>query len=426
MSPYTCVLASCDQPYVLFNTKDSWRQHMLKDHSSMTYWTCFACADGSQFSNREAFVQHTESFHAATVPLAHIPVLVELSKKTIPSEIRHCPLCNWPEDEEVEVEKDALFTHIAKEVHSFSLRALPWADDNGQESVENIHNSSEKVYDWLIKNNIQTDPSIERPPREERLWYDVYFQENAYFTCISEASSSNELDSDESRQKELGELERVNEIESQGQNSEASANSELHSSTFDTQGDDGEQAEELEIPMEPRETKLGEEHHDLQQTPSIALSDIVEDPEDDFSIPAYVWGHSSNSKKAVRVYLDLRVKTSYLSLRIAQELEVPLQPVTPKVLRPILDDAANQTSLTAEFQTEVNWCVHGLNTIYTTNFLVLDMDTYGVVIGRRDIKGLKLLQHIPTNLTRRPEDVPQNLVELEDEECLPAYSAYPV
>ncbi|GLA65327.1 hypothetical protein AtubIFM54640_007077 [Aspergillus tubingensis] len=345
---------------------------------------------------REAFVQHTETFHATTVPLAHIPVLVELSKKTIPSEIRHCPLCNWPEDDEVEVEKEALFNHIAKEVHSFSLRALPWADDNGQESVENIHNSSEKVYDWLIKNNIQTYPSIERPPREERL--------------CSEASSSNELDSDESRQNELDELKGVNEIESQGQNSEANANSELHSSTFDTQGDDVEQAEELEIPMEPRETKLGEEHHDLQQTPSIALSDIVEDPEDDFSIPAYVWGHSSNSKKAVRVYLDLRVKTSYLSLRIAQELEVPLQPITPKVLRPILDDAANQTSLTAEFQTEVNWCVHGLNTIYTTNFLVLDMDTYGVVIGRRDIKGLKLLQHIPTDLTVRPEDVPQNLI----------------
>ncbi|PYH72820.1 uncharacterized protein BO88DRAFT_318122, partial [Aspergillus vadensis CBS 113365] len=149
LSPYTCVLASCDQPYVLFNTEDSWRQHMLKDHNSMTYWTCFACGDGKQFSRRKDFVQHTKFFHAATVPLAHIPVLVELSKKTIPSEIRHCPLCNWPKADEVEVEKDALLNHIAKEVHSFSLRALPWADDNGQEIDENIYNSSEKVYDWL-------------------------------------------------------------------------------------------------------------------------------------------------------------------------------------------------------------------------------------------------------------------------------------
>ncbi|PYH72685.1 uncharacterized protein BO88DRAFT_450075 [Aspergillus vadensis CBS 113365] len=99
--------------------------------------------------------------------------------------------------------------------------------------------------------------------------------------------------------------------------------------------------------MEHRETKLGEEHSDTQQTPSIALGDIVEDSEDDFSEPAYLWGHSSNSEKAVRVYLDTRVETNYLSLRIAQELEVSLQPITPKVLRPILGDAANQTTLTA-------------------------------------------------------------------------------
>ncbi|PYH34855.1 retropepsin-like aspartic protease, partial [Aspergillus neoniger CBS 115656] len=390
LSPYSCVLASCDQPYVLFNTKDSWRQHMLKDHNSMTYWTCFACDDGSQFSNREAFVQHTESFHAATVPVAHIPVLVELSKKTIPSEIRHCPLCNWPEDDEVEVEKDAQFNHIAKEVHSFSLRALPWADDNGQESVENIHNSSEKVYDWLSKNNIPTDPSIERPPCKERLWYDDYFQQNSYFACSSEASSSNELDSDKSRQKELDELRRVNEIESQGQKSEANANPALHSSPSNTQGDYIEQAEELETPMDSREVKLSEEHSETQQTPSIALSDIVEDSEDDFSEPAYFWGHSS--KKAVPVYLDTKATANIMSLRLAQELEAPLQPITPKALGSIPSDAANQTSLTAQFQTEVNWQFARRGTEYTAKFLVLDTDTYDVVLGMETISKYELLQ----------------------------------
>lgn len=365
---------------------------MLKDHSSMTYWTCFACDDGSQFPNREAFVQHTESFHAATVPLAHILVLVELSKKTIPSEIRHCPLCNWPEDDEVEVEKDALFNHIAKEVHSFSLRALPWADDNGQESVENIHNSSNKVYDWLSKNNIQTDPSIERPLGKERLWYDDYFQHNSYFACSSEASSSNELDSDESRQNELDELRRVDEIESQGQKSEANANPALHSSPSNTQRDYIEQAVELETPMDSREIKLSEEHSDTKHTPSYALSDIVEDSEDDFSETAYFWGHSSNPKKAVPVYLDTKATANFMSLRLAQELEAPLQPITPKALISIPSDAANQTSLTAQFQTEVNWQFARRGTEYTTKFLVLDTDTYDVVLGMETISEYKLLQ----------------------------------
>ncbi|OJI89757.1 hypothetical protein ASPTUDRAFT_92517, partial [Aspergillus tubingensis CBS 134.48] len=390
LSPYTCVLASCDQPYVPFNTKDSWRQHMLKDHSSMTYWICFACGDGSQFSNREAFVQHTESFHAATVPLAHIPVLVELSKKTIPSGIRHCPLCNWPEDDEVEVEKDALFNHIAKEVHSFSLRALPWADDNGQESDNNIHNSSEKVYDWLIKNHNQAYPNIERPPLEERLWYDVYFQENAYFACSSEASSSYELDFNETRQKKLDDLRGADEIESQGQKSTANANLGLHSSTPHTQGDRVEQAEELEIPLASCETILREEQYDTRQTSSEPSTIICpQNVEDSFSELAKFLS-SWEEVLSVLVYFDPNIEASFMSHRVAKDLGVTLQPITPKVLVPMPSDEENQTSSTTEFQVEVKWFPLRGSTVYTTRFLVVDTDKYGVVLGSDDIPRLAL------------------------------------
>ncbi|KAL4985725.1 hypothetical protein BDW68DRAFT_198581 [Aspergillus falconensis] len=151
LSPYTCILSGCDQPDVLFNTKEAWKRHILKDHCSLTYWVCFACCGRYQFNNEEAFVQHTKSDHATTISPDEIPVLAGLSKKTTPAKVRRCPLCNWPTEEGLEVGKDDLLNHIAKEIHSFSLRALPWADDNGEESDERVYSSSEKVYEWLLK-----------------------------------------------------------------------------------------------------------------------------------------------------------------------------------------------------------------------------------------------------------------------------------
>ncbi|OQE06972.1 hypothetical protein PENVUL_c015G07415 [Penicillium vulpinum] len=210
LSPYTCILAGCNQPDALFSTKEAWRQHMLNGHSSMTYWVCFACGNGLQFNDRMAFEQHVKSIHTATITPDQIPVLVKLSKKTPPSEIRQCPLCNWAE-EGFQVDKDVLLNHISKHIHSFSLRALPWADYNGHESDQRIRDSSEKVYQWLVENEIQVDPCLERPPYEKKILYSEYFQQNAYFAGSSRASSSGDPDSDESRESEMGELRRSGE-----------------------------------------------------------------------------------------------------------------------------------------------------------------------------------------------------------------------
>lgn len=156
-------------------------------------------------------MQHTKFNHAATIPPDQIPVLCDLSKKTTPTGLERCPLCNWPEEEGVMVEKDVLLNHIAKEIHSFSLRALPWADNNGQESDERIRGSSEKVYEWLIQNEIPGNSGNERPSREERVWHSQHFQQNPYFTSSSKASSSSEPDSNGSRGNELEELRKEGE-----------------------------------------------------------------------------------------------------------------------------------------------------------------------------------------------------------------------
>ncbi|KAJ5199044.1 D-serine dehydratase, partial [Penicillium cf. griseofulvum] len=248
LNPYTCILAGCDQPDILFNTKKAWRQHMLKDHSSMTYWICFACDDGPQFNNKKAFVQHTKSNHAATIPPDQISILVDMSKRTALTEIRRCPLCNLLEEEGVEVDKEVLLNYIAKEIHSFSLRALLWADDNGQKSDERIRDSSEKVYEWLIKNEIQDNPSKERPPHETRVWYSEYFQQNAYFAGSSKASSPSEPDSCRSRQNDLEELIKMGDLFD-------------HESRESRKTKFGEDTEQLELQaMETGETKVGEDH----------------------------------------------------------------------------------------------------------------------------------------------------------------------
>lgn len=219
MNPYSCVLAGCDQPYVLFNTKESWRQHVLSDHRSITYWICFACGDRLQFNDEKAFLEHLRSIHKATIPPDQIPALVKLSQRATP-EISRCPLCNWPE-EGVKVDKEVLLNHIAKDIHSFSLRVLPWADDNGQERDERIHDSSEKVYEWLVNNGIQRDPTKERPFGKRIC--SRYFHQNAYFAESSQGSSSNDPISESSRGEELEEPRKEGETivhESQEQHDE--------------------------------------------------------------------------------------------------------------------------------------------------------------------------------------------------------------
>lgn len=52
--------------------------------------------------------------HAESLPLDQITVLTGLSKHSTPMEIRRCPLCNWPEEKEGEVQKNVLLEPYCK------------------------------------------------------------------------------------------------------------------------------------------------------------------------------------------------------------------------------------------------------------------------------------------------------------------------
>ncbi|KAH8432434.1 uncharacterized protein LDX57_010070 [Aspergillus melleus] len=182
----------------------------------------------------EDLIQHTSSSHSSSIPSDQIASLVDMCKKSTPTQISQCPLCNWPEKGE-EVEKDALLNHIAKEIHSFSLRALPWADDHGEESQERIHNSSRRVQNWLFGRDSQQTNSQETPSFAKTASGPEYFEQNSYFAGSSRDSSSSEPDSDGSRQLELEELRKNGELGAD----ESHQDDEAQSAGQKTQHDEG-------------------------------------------------------------------------------------------------------------------------------------------------------------------------------------------
>ncbi|KAL7793613.1 hypothetical protein V8C37DRAFT_378458 [Trichoderma ceciliae] len=205
LCPYSCILPKCNNPTALFITAQSWRQHLLKEHNHFTYWICFSCQGHIQLETEEAFITHVQKNHAATMPPHQIPLLANISKRSVPVEISSCPLCDWPEKdgEGVPIDKDMLLDHIAKDLHSFSLRSLPWADDNGQETHERISYSSDKVYHWLVKNDLCQSLTQERPSLEAKFYNSRHFQHNPYFAISSASSSSSTSESLASWEEEL-------------------------------------------------------------------------------------------------------------------------------------------------------------------------------------------------------------------------------
>ncbi|KAL6797477.1 WD40-repeat-containing domain protein [Trichoderma sp. SZMC 28013] len=205
LSPYTCILPDCIKPETLFATKESWRTHLLNEHHSSEHWICFSCRDDTRFHEENAFRQHIIEFHATSIPQDDIPLLADISKRSMPMSIEACPLCNWVEVQTAKVDEDVLLDHIAKDVHSFSLRSLPWADDNGKEADKIMTRSKSKVRSWL-EIDILSNESLEEAKEADA---PNYFQHTAYFADSSATSTSSEDKSVISMERNLEELKQM-------------------------------------------------------------------------------------------------------------------------------------------------------------------------------------------------------------------------
>ncbi|RJE23880.1 hypothetical protein PHISCL_03792 [Aspergillus sclerotialis] len=283
LSPYTCILPGCNEPEVLFATKENWRRHLLKGHSSVDYWVCFACGNGNiQFHSEDAFVTHTRTKHSQSVEPGQIPLLTTVCRRSVPAEIRACPLCNWPKDEEGEADKDALLDHIAKGIHSFSLRALPWADDNGQETDERIDHSANKVSDWLLGDGISEIHSQDRPDRAKRVYASKYFQSYPYFAVGSEASNSSDM-STASWEIELERMKKA-EISRVSGNSEVEITDEQWSSVGEDEGNiswDDSKVRDSEDQLRPKPSTLDNEIAEFNPDRVITDNESVSRPVND-------------------------------------------------------------------------------------------------------------------------------------------------
>ncbi|KAF2786668.1 hypothetical protein K505DRAFT_398312 [Melanomma pulvis-pyrius CBS 109.77] len=209
--PYTCVLEDCTKEEILYATKDAWKTHLIEDHRSTEYWVCFPCGDDTRLPTVADFISHTRQEHQETILEDQIPLLVPISKRSVPADIATCPLCDaWPSKECGEFDREALINHIAEEVHAFSLRALPWPPEYDEGcSTERMGVAVHTVQDWLSRWGLM------RPNAEERLSYECqqktsdplhYFTSHPYFAESGRDDSSRQGDSDDSKQSNLRSL----------------------------------------------------------------------------------------------------------------------------------------------------------------------------------------------------------------------------
>ncbi|CZR67280.1 uncharacterized protein PAC_17179 [Phialocephala subalpina] len=122
--PYTCILNECPCPTELYINRQGWVEHMNKQHNGTRIWMCFACTGGDprpSFNEEVEFVSHIEHVHQAGIKSSQIPILVSAWSRSIPAQITECPLCHFQDKD-----RGLLLDHVAKGVHNFSLRSLPW------------------------------------------------------------------------------------------------------------------------------------------------------------------------------------------------------------------------------------------------------------------------------------------------------------
>lgn len=136
---------------------------MKAEHESIKYWRCpdTSCEGKGEFEHEEDFVSHLQTIHHESVPPDDISFLTSACVRSSPAKIRSCPLCPR-ETNSTDMDTESLLSHIACHVHSFSLRSLPWVQDN-------------KDVTW-VKQLVRTDSN--------------YFAKNPYFDIGGNNGSS--------------------------------------------------------------------------------------------------------------------------------------------------------------------------------------------------------------------------------------------
>ncbi|KAI5460418.1 hypothetical protein BGZ63DRAFT_404887 [Mariannaea sp. PMI_226] len=152
LCPYTCPFSECPEPQMLYISRQAWRNHVIEAHGAGQYWECLACVGTGtthSFQNWEEFVNHNRTRHKDAISEEQILDLRDSCRKMAPPNIPQCPLCSWPEDEEVEPDATANLEHIGNCIHEFSLNALPWIMASQFITTNKLNELINQVRTWL-------------------------------------------------------------------------------------------------------------------------------------------------------------------------------------------------------------------------------------------------------------------------------------
>ena len=119
----------------------------------LEYWECLLCGDTPIFESQQAFTDHILQSHSETISPNQIPMLVSSLKYSVPVDIDSCPLCQYADTGQDEIDRDNLLDHIAEHIHDFSIRALPWPSNDKETGPS--HLSRSRVSDWDLGNTTQ-------------------------------------------------------------------------------------------------------------------------------------------------------------------------------------------------------------------------------------------------------------------------------
>lgn len=156
---------------------------------------------GSQHHSEEDFVAHLKANHSTAVAPEDRLLLARISRFSSPTELSKCPVCGWS-PKGVKSDQQDLLDHVAKEIHKFSLRSLPWADlqETEAESDERLKYSQSMVSEWLMRTGV-SEVDLQKLKRHMRPMAKSspdrrppYFDVHPYFAeCLSSSSSSGDI-----------------------------------------------------------------------------------------------------------------------------------------------------------------------------------------------------------------------------------------
>jgi hypothetical protein len=130
--PYVCLIGNCQTPEAMFLTAEDLDTHIRREHG-VRHWVCDYCSEEAgrdqikSFDTPEDWVLHSRDVHFKTIPVSWLQELSDMRMLIMIQPIS-CPLCNFS----VSTMQPYIDEHILQHMHSFALRALPWATSGSE------------------------------------------------------------------------------------------------------------------------------------------------------------------------------------------------------------------------------------------------------------------------------------------------------